>query len=530
MVGMRRLLRAPGTRGSVLAVVVSVVSLVLAGCSPGLAANPRYATDSGAGPQGQAPPAPPSDGPPGIEAPKNELSWRECTSRLFSDAELDPVPGVSLECASYDADLDPINGATGTVSIGVVRARSAQTPADAGPLVMTTGSDLPSSVQLPVWLSRAGTDVLAGNPIVSVDRRGIGMSGALDCRDLYDRQEMFEQAQFQTGDDPVANLRAVTVTATTNCTDTIAPGDSAYDNAHAAEDLERLRTTWDVPALALLGVGNGAQVALAYAGSHPNKVARLVLDSPLPLGIAAEAATEQRVKGEQAALDAWATQCAAAGCPLGADPKAAVDAVLESAAQGRGPGGASVAGVAAAISTALGYPQGERVDAGNELALAIADARSGNTSRLNDLINQAESLRQTDGQFVNKCSDALNRPTPDRVRELVVAWDDLYPQFGRVGALDMVKCLNWPSGSAPAEPTGLEIPTLLLGVQNNPIVGNEGVAAVAATAINAGSSNRRVMWQGIGHGASIYTPCALPPVIAYLDSGELPPTDTYCPA
>ncbi len=90
--------------------------------------------------------------------------------------------------------------------------------------------------------------------------------------------------------------------------------------------------------------------------------------------------------------------------------------------------------------------------------------------------------------------------------------------------------MSCPSGTAPAEPAGLESPPLLLGGQNNPIVGSEGVAAVAATAINAGSSNRRVMWQGIGHGASIYTPCALPPMIAYLKSGELPPTDTYCPA
>lgn len=438
-------------RRVVRAVVLSLaVVLPLSACSPGLAANPRYATDSGAGPQGAPETSDQPAGPPAVEAPKNELSWRDCTSRVFASASVPPLPGVKLDCASYDADLDSINGASGTVSIGVVRATSQQTPADAGPLVMTTGSDVPSSVQLPAWLSRAGADVLKTNPIVSVDRRGIGMSGALDCRDLFDRQEMFEQAQFQSGDDPVANLGAVTMTATTSCTDTIAPGDSAYDNAHAAEDIERLRTTWDVPALALFGVGNGAQVALAYAGAHPTKVARLVLDSPLPLGVSAEAATEQRVKGEQAALDAWATQCVATNCPLGPDPKAAVD--------------------------------------------------------------------------------ALNRPTPDRVRELVVAWGKMYPQFGTTGALDMVKCLNWPSGSAPAEPSELEIPTLLLGVANDPIVGNEGVAAVAATAINAGSSNRRVIWQGIGHGAAIYSPCALPPVLDYLTSGELPSTDTYCPA
>src|SRR6478752_2525165 len=458
------------------ALSLATVLAFVAACAPGLAANPRYATDSGAGPQGAPQTTKPPSGPPPIEAPKNDLSWRDCTSRVFSDAAVQPLPGVKLDCASYDADLDPINGATGTVSIGVVRATGPQTPDDAGPLVMTTGTDLPSSAQLPVWLSRAGADVLKTHPIVAVDRRGTGMSGALECRDLFDRQEMLDQAQFQSGDDPVANLGAVTQTATTSCTDTIAPGDSAYDNAHAAEDIERLRSTWDVPTLALLGVGNGAQVALAYAGSHPNKVARLVLDSPLPLGIAAEAAMEQRVKGEQAALDAWAAQCLATNCPLAPDPKGAIDALLAAARSGSGPGGASVA------------------------------------------------------TFVNSCSDSLNRPTPDRVRELVVAWPKLYPQFGAVGALNLVKCLNWPSGSAPQDPKNLKTPVMLLGVQNDPIVGNEGVAAVAATMINAGTTSKRVMWQGIGHGATIYSACTLPPVIGYLDSGNLPATDTFCPA
>jgi pimeloyl-ACP methyl ester carboxylesterase len=509
---------------------LATVLAFVAACAPGLAANPRYATDSGAEPQGAPQTTKSQAGPPPIEAPKNDLSWRDCTSRVFSDAAVQPLPGVTLKCASYDADLDPINGASGTISIGVVEARGPQTPDDAGPLVMTTGSDLPSSTQLPVWLSRAGADVLKTNPIVAVDRRGTGMSGALDCRDSFDRQEMFDQAQFQSGDDPVANLGDITQTATTSCTDTIAPGDSAYDNGHAAEDIERLRSTWDVPTIALLGIGNGAQVALAYAGSHPNKVARLVLDSPLPLGIAAEAAMEQRVKGEQAAVDAWSAQCVATNCPLSPDPKGAIDALLSDAKEGRGPGGASVSAVADAISTALAYPRGDRVNAGNDLAAAVATARSGNPNQFTNLITAADSLRQTDGQFVNGCSDSLNRPTPDRVRELVVAWGKLYPQFGTVGALNLVKCLNWPSGSAPQDPKNLKIPVMLLGVQNDPIVGNEGVAAVAATVINAGTTSKRAIWQGIGHGASIYSPCALPPVLGYLDSGNLPTTDTFCPA
>jgi pimeloyl-ACP methyl ester carboxylesterase len=279
-----------------------------------------------------------------------------------------------------------------------------------------------------------------------------------------------------------------------------------------------------------MGVGNGAQVALAYAGLHPNKVARLILDSPLPTGISAEASAEQQVKGQQAALDAFATQCAATNCPLGPDPKGAVTSLLADAKSGHGPAGASVAAVADGIITALAFPRGDRVSSTNALAGAIAAARSGDANQLNSLINQAESMRQTDGQFVNGCSDSLNRPTPDRVRELVVAWGKLYPQFGAVGALNLVKCLNWPSGTAPPEPKNLKVNALLMGGLYDPVVGSDGVGAVSATVINAGAASKRVMWQGIGHGVAIFSPCAVPPLIGYLDSGNLPPTDTFCPA
>src|SRR6478735_9528606 len=516
--------------GILSTIAVSSVAVLLTSCAPLLAANPRYATDDGAGPQGAPTTTAEADGPPALEAPKNDLSWQDCTSRVFSDAAVPALPGITLDCATYDADLDSIKGANGKITIGVVRATSVDTPADAGPLVMTTGTDLPSSSQLPVWLSRAGSDILKKHPIVAVDRRGMGLSDAIDCRDLFDRQEMIDQTQFEPGDDPVANLSAIVQTATTTCTDTIAPGDSAYDNAHAAEDIERLRSTWDVPTIALLGVGNGAQVALAYAGSHPNKLARLVLDSPLPLGIAAEAAAEQKVKGQQAALDAFAAQCSATACPLGPDAKGAVNDMLEAARAGRGPGGVSVAVLTHAITTALAFPVGDSVASTNGLATALAAARGGDTSALNGLIARAEADRLTDGQFVNSCSDSLNRPTPDRVRELLVAWPKLYPQFGAVGALNLANCLSWPSSTQPKDPKDLKGPVLLLGVLNDPIVGNEGVAAVAATIINSGATNRRVMWQGVGHGASIYTPCAIAPVVNYLGTGKLPETDTYCPA
>ena len=507
-----------------------VVTALLAGCAPGLAANPRFATNAGARPQGKATKTTAPDAPAAIAKPKNELPWHDCTSRGFGDAAVPAPVGVKLECASYDADLDPVNGAAGTLSIGVMRARSAQTPDDAGPLVFTTGADLPSSLQLPVWLARAGADVLQKHPIVAVDRRGMGSSSPVDCLDQFDRQEIHDQAQFQAGNDPVANLANIVQNATTSCTDTIAPGDSAYDNTHAATDIERLRSTWDVPALALIGIGNGAQVALSYASAHPDRVARLVLDSPVALGVGAEAAAEQKVKGQEAALDAFAAQCAAVNCPLGPDPKGAVSSMLADARAGHGPAGASVASLARAINIALGFPTGDRVGTTNDLAVALNSARSGDTNLLTSLINRAQATTGTDGQFVNSCSDAVNRPTPDRIRELVVAWAKLYPEFGTVGALNLVKCVSWPTTQPPQPPKILKVNVLLMGVQSDPIVGEEGVSATAATIINATAASKRVMWQGIGHGASIYSACAVPPLLGYLDTGNLPATDTYCPA
>ncbi|SKT54618.1 hydrolase [Mycobacteroides abscessus subsp. abscessus] len=71
---------------------------------------------------------------------------------------------------------------------------------------------------------------------------------------------------------------------------------------------------------------------------------------------------------------------------------------------------------------------------------------------------------------------------------------------------------------------------LILGGQHDPISGSEGVSATAAVIINAKAASKRVMWQGIGHGAIVYTPCAQPPALAYLGDGKLPDTDTFCPA
>lgn len=509
--------------------ILLAAATLVAGCAPGLITAPDFATDFGGGGSSAPEPEAESSGPPAIAAPASELDWQDCAAQVSRTAGVAPPAGIRLECAEFVSPMDPGAGGSGQLSIGVVRASSDRTPTDAGPIVFTTGTDLPTSMQLPVWLHRSGVDILDSHPIVAVDRRGMGRSDAVECRDAYDRREMRDQAQFEPGDDPVANLGAITTTATTSCTDAIA-SNTAFNTAHAGEDLERLRSTWDVPALAVVGVGNGAQVAMSFAGAHPDRVARLVLDSPLPLSVSAEAAALQALAGQRDALDAFAAQCTAIGCPLGPDPKAAVSALITDARNGRGPGGMSAAMLVGGIVTALGYPDGDGVENTRRLAEALAAARSGEAGPITELADLAQARTGSDGTFINRCSDAFNRPTPDRVRELVVAWGKQYPQFGAVAALDLVKCLSWPTSPAPEEPKELSVDVLMMGVANNPIIGSDGVSATAATVINAGATSRRVIWQGVGNGASVYSPCAMPALLNYLGDGKLPETDTFCPA
>ncbi|MDR3661919.1 MAG: alpha/beta hydrolase, partial [Mycobacterium sp.] len=70
-----------------------VLSTVVAGCAPLLAANPRYATDSGAHPQGAVTTTKTPEGPPPIAAPKKDLAWHDCTAQVFGGATVPPAPG-----------------------------------------------------------------------------------------------------------------------------------------------------------------------------------------------------------------------------------------------------------------------------------------------------------------------------------------------------------------------------------------------------------------------------------------------------
>ena len=94
--------------------------------------------------------------------------------------------------------------------------------------------------------------------IVTVDQRGTGDSGAVDC-------------DVETAADVPA------------CAEKLGVKRTYFTTPETARDIEDLRLALGVEKLTLLGISYGAKVASEYARRYPASTAALVLDSPAPV-------------------------------------------------------------------------------------------------------------------------------------------------------------------------------------------------------------------------------------------------------
>jgi pimeloyl-ACP methyl ester carboxylesterase len=149
---------------------------------------------------------------------------------------------------------------------GAVRIRAARVPtrnAFRPPLVGLTGGPGQAGV---IFASTYDYIIPRGaRDLVVLDQRGTGASGLLRCRSLEGRiGASFEQAAGA-------------------CGRSIGPRRSFYTSADSADDLEALRIRLGVPRIALYAVSYGTRVAVEYARRYPDRVERMILDSPVSI-------------------------------------------------------------------------------------------------------------------------------------------------------------------------------------------------------------------------------------------------------
>lgn len=521
------------TRLSVPAALLASIVLLTSACGVGPSTRPDVAVDDGsAGGAVEESTDAPDDGPPALEAPVTDLNWSDCTARTAAAFDVVVATGVVVECATFTAPIDASVASDGAFELSAVKVRTTATPPDAVPLVYSSGTDRPSSADMAALAAQPDTALLATHPVVGVDRRGIGNSAPFDCYSgvISTRDALIDLGQYSPGPDVVDRVAELARAATIACTDFLMPEALIFATTNSADDLEALREAWGVRALSLLGSGNGALVALAYASEYGDHVARLVLDSPVSALTDAVTSEEQSVRGSEAALTAFATRCTAIGCSLGADPRASVVELFRRADAGEfAP--LSGATVRLAVENLLSYPSsadsGARI---RDAADTVSSALAGDLSALDAAVEQARAFSRTDGHFVSRCTDGQQWPAPDRVRTLRADWESRYPAFGSNAALGLLECSAWPATTPSPVPTQLAVPVLILSGTADAITGIEALPAITGAVGAAGARTTTVTWDGLGHGVAVGSACGRTAVASYLDSGDLPTGGNACPA
>ncbi|GGF41093.1 alpha/beta hydrolase [Williamsia phyllosphaerae] len=512
---------------------LSVVAALATGCAVGPDTGPALVIDNGNdgdGPASSAGPPP----PPQLTAPNADLAWKPCASPVTARFGLPAVPaGVLVDCADYQSSITPGVATVDAVVVSAVRVRLAATPATAAPLVLTSGTDVPSALTAMLLASAPGRSLLADHPIVAVDRRGIGESSPLDCLTVRERNALLDNG-FDSSDvaggtaSRQQRLISTAAEAADGCSETISPYQVAFTAANAASDIERLRTIWKVDRIGLLGVGSGADVALAYSGLYRNRVGRIVLDTPTPYLASARVRGQQLAAGTDAALAQFATLCAAARCALGSDPRRAIDGLIDQAAQGR-LATLSDADVLSALTTELALTTADRAATVTRVATLLQSAITGDVAPLTAAVARARAIRGSDGQLLSRCNDTSQPVGQNEIGDLVTSWTQQYPLTGADTALSLLRCNGWPAGPAAPRPAGFDVAVLVLNGGTDTINGATGVGAVEPLILAARGTSSTVTWDGLGYSVAAHSDCAADIVGRYANTGTVPDTGA-CPS
>jgi pimeloyl-ACP methyl ester carboxylesterase len=496
---------------------------VLSACTAGPSNRPEMVTNDGPDVT-STPPVAPDEVPP-LENADSDIQWRTCSGEIRAALTAQRLPGwLPVDCGRVNGVLDsPYAPDRGTTRLQLLRAGDGPVPV----VVVNDVDGLPGTVYAAKLAASLPQEFFQEFQLVGMDRRGTGNSGAANCVPQEIRRQMVEP-------DPAAldveTWFEAAQTAGQQCSIALESQLPAYDTWRTAADLDTLRTTLGVSRLNAIGHGEGSRVVSMFADRFPDRVGRLVLDGAPDPSVDAQLALEGVAKGGEAAWDAFAADCVQRRCALGADPERTL---LELLGQLRTTpladleldvtAGTAVHAVLVGLSDRSSWPA---------LATALAAAKDGDGSGLVALLTprvlgsdvQAASL---DGALVTTCNDMKTRLSPEQVKTAAREWETKYPLFGPVTAQRLAFCGPWTVPDHPVPtPTGRGAPPILvLGTASDAVTPQEGTER-AAQQLDSGVL---VSWEGGGHGALGYSPCATTAATKFLADGAVPRNGTVCP-
>lgn len=257
---------------------------------------------------------------PKVGAP---IEWKGCPADV-SDAVQTP-PEAECGKLAVPVDYDDRDGDSATLALIRIPARGQKI----GSLVVNPGGPGESGVNAAKTLAQSLPRTVRDRfDLVGFDPRGVASSSpAVWCNSDEDNDRLRQDPQVDYSPEGVAHIEQLTKEFVQRCIDKM--GDKFLANvgtANVIRDLDMLREALGDPKLTYLGYSYGTRIGALYAEQYPDKVRAMVLDGAIDPNADPIEADVRQAKAFQKAFDDYAADCAKSpDCPLGTDPKKAVE-------------------------------------------------------------------------------------------------------------------------------------------------------------------------------------------------------------
>ncbi len=503
-----------------------LAALMGGGCTAGPSDRPAVAVrDANLPPQRfqQALPSSPPLPPAGAYY-RNSLPWRDCTDAI--SGALGTASPRLVECSELrvDATADrPVFG--NSLHLDVTRVGDGPAPL----VVIGEASGQPGTVLAARLAQELPPALLDRFTLIGMSRRGTGPSEPLDCIPKTTRNQILGIDADSSQPGQLDSLLEITRVAIETCVQDLGEVLTTISSTGTADDLEQLRVALNAPVLNVISQGEASRAVTEFLRRYPASVGRVVLDGAVDPARDDVAATEATLVAADAGYTAFAADCVARGCPLGADPRGALLALAT--ALDRNPlrvgwqlitAGIAYQAVLATVGDPERWPQ---------LSHALAAARDGDGTELATLVAPILTTdrglpARFDPALATHCNDTPTRVPPERAHQLASQWQQLSALFGPLFAGRLLLCSAWPVPSpAPASEDRALPPVLVVTTTGDPLTPAEGARRTAQSMPSA----TLVTWQGEAHGALSHSPCITDLVTRFLTDASVPRQGTLCP-
>ena len=509
------------------------LSLALAGCSSVSDNVAEESTPTAATSSSEAPP----------EAA--EIEWTDCNQQI--QPLIADQPGsdrnLTFECGRTEVPISYDEPRGATLPLFLVRAVMAGQTDRIGSLVVNPGGPGASGADAAISLALSLPPEIMGRfDIVGFDPRGVGLSTPIECVSDDLKERMVASEPRPTSAEQLDDAFALAQEVADACSEEYGDALGTFNTVDTARDMEQLRQALGDDQLTYLGYSYGTTLGSTYAELYPDKVRALVLDAAVDPDTDKKTDAEEGAKALEAGFDAFATNCTGliAGCPIGAEPRQFVEALLGQAAQAPIPSsepdpagevreatpGVIMTAIQAALYDSASWPQ---------LAQALAAAQQGDSKGLFSLADSYAG-RLEDGTYSNlfdaniaiNCADSEETFDEEEIRTLAAEWSQKYPLFGAGSAVGLYTCSVWEAERTPLPERDATASKaiLVIGNSGDPVTPLPGAEDMAEDLDNG----HLLIWQGQGHTAYPKTECVTAAVNTYLIDLAPPMDGLTCPA